>query len=215
MTWGGLVWLEIHDPEEGMTGDPGSIFDRRASSYQSDAERWPWRVVRRRESDCVLRMIGDVTNSNVLELGSGSGFYSRLLLTRGSSHVWAVDTSSAMLMHLPGKGVTAIEADAAVFRIDRSFDVILSAGLLEFVPDPLAVLRNAAAHASPKTVMVLLIPRFSILGLAYRQYHCAHRTLVKLFRQKEIIAMARAAEWKVERMTNCWPFSIVVRLTRF
>lgn len=159
-------------------------------------------------------LLGDVAGQDVLELGSGSGFYTRELLRAGARHVWAVDVSAAMLGGLPCGPVTRVEGDAASVTLGRRFPALLSAGMLEFVPDPAAVLSNAAHHAESGARFVLLVPRNSMLGRAYRAFHAAHGLRIRLFDRIELETVAARSGWEVSAVLPAPAFSLVMRLVR-
>ena len=60
-----------------------------------------------------------------------------------------------MLRALPRDGVTLVLGEAATVAMDRTFVLIVAAGIFEFVA-PARVLANAAAHAAPGARLVVL-----------------------------------------------------------
>jgi ubiquinone/menaquinone biosynthesis C-methylase UbiE len=189
-------------------------FDSVASHYQEASNGRIWRVVRRMEARAVQESLGSLQGKNVIELGCGSGFYTRLLLEMGARHVLAVDISPEMLRGLQMERVTPIMGDVAKFTTDRSFEVLLAAGVLEFVPDPEAVLRNAALFALPNARFVILYPTANLLALAYWLYHRRHGFHINLFRHGSICRLAKATGWSVADIRQSGPFSACARLIR-
>jgi SAM-dependent methyltransferase len=189
-------------------------FSSRASGYQCRSARFPWSWIRLRELALVLELLGDVRGADVLELGSGSGFYTCELLARGARHIWAVDVSAPMLAALPAGSVTAVLSDAATVTLERRFTVLLSTGMLEFVADPIAVLRNAAAHAEPNARCVLLTPRRNVFGLVYREFHRTHGLPIRLFDRPWLQDASAATGWHVVAHRAAAPFSLVTCLQR-
>lgn len=159
-------------------------------------------------------VLGDISGLDVLELGSGAGFYTRELIRLGARHVWAVDISAAMLANLPGGPVMPILGDAATARLDRRFPVLLSGGMLEFVQDRAAVLANAARHAESGARFIVLVPRISPLGRLYGRFHRAHGLDIHMFDRAWFEEAAPRAGWGVAMMRPVWPFSLAVRLQR-
>jgi SAM-dependent methyltransferase len=158
--------------------------------------------------------LGDVAGADVLELGAGSGFYTRELLRGGAHHVWAVDVSAAMLASLPKGPITAVHGDAATVRLGRRFPVLLSAGMLEFVPDPAAVLANAANHAEEAARFIVLVPRSNLAGSMYRRFHRSHGLSIHLFDRAWFETTAPQTGWSISTAINVLPFSLAVRLQR-
>jgi ubiquinone/menaquinone biosynthesis C-methylase UbiE len=189
-----------------------SYFDSVAPGYNGASQSPIWRIVRKREQQGLLAMAGAVAGRDILELGCGAGYYTRLLLAEGARHIWAVDFSERMLAELPSENVTAIHGDATSIDPGRSFDLIVSAGMLEFVPDPLAVLRNAARLATPGAVLVLLHPTTSLLGRAYQRFHRHNGMEIRLFSPELLDRMATDAGWRVARRGSAGPYSACARL---
>jgi SAM-dependent methyltransferase len=192
----------------------GDYFSAQASDYQCRSTRFPWSWTRRREADAVRSLLGDVAGADVLELGAGAGFYTRELMRCGARHVWAVDISAAMLARLPTGPVTAVPGDAVTVRLDRLFPVLLCAGMLEFVPDPLAVLANAARHAEVGARFVVLVPRPNLAGTMYRRFHRAHGFGIHLFDRSWLETAAPQAGWSLSAIVGVRPFSLAARLRR-
>lgn len=96
------------------------------------------------------RLLGDVRDSDVLEIGCGSAPCSSWLARDGARFVTAFDISLGMLRHADGT-VPLVQADAqALPYLDDSFDVAFSVfGALPFVPDVAPVLIDVARVLRP------------------------------------------------------------------
>lgn len=195
-------------------GKVEAYFTGVASGYQTASSGAVWGIVRRREAAALTLALGGVAGDDVLELGSGAGFYTRLLLAQGARHVWAVDLSQRMLDELPRDGITPIQGDAARVDVGRRFRRLVSAGMLEFVLDATDALRNAARHADPGARLVLLVPSRTLLGRAYRRFHAGHGLTIRLFDRQSLLAAARESGWVVDHVSRAGPYSLVARLTR-
>ncbi|MER7515087.1 class I SAM-dependent methyltransferase [Streptomyces sp. NPDC126499] len=89
-----------------------------------------------------LALVGDVTGRSVLDLASGTGFYSREFRRRGASEVLGVDISSEMvavarkLEEADPLGVSYEVGDVAELRsFERPFDIALGVQMLSYAPD--------------------------------------------------------------------------------
>jgi ubiquinone/menaquinone biosynthesis C-methylase UbiE len=184
-----------------------SYFDRVAPGYQSASDGPVWGYLRRREAVRLMADIGDVKGLDVLELGSGAGYYTRLLLKHGARHVHAVDISQRMLDELPKDGVTPILADATEFDPGQTFSLLVSAGMLEFVPRPAQVLRNASRYAKPGARLVILYPRRSLLGRAYRRFHARNGMTIRLFDRSILESLSSGTGWRVDTVAPAGPYS--------
>ncbi|GGV16575.1 hypothetical protein GCM10010275_67540 [Streptomyces litmocidini] len=95
-----------------------------------------------------LGLVGDVRGRSVLDLASGTGFYSREFKRRGAAEVLGVDISGAMVdaarAFEEGEplGVRYEVGDVSELRdLGRRFDVALGVQLLNYAPDVAAMER--------------------------------------------------------------------------
>ncbi|PRQ11201.1 class I SAM-dependent methyltransferase [Corynebacterium sp. 13CS0277] len=103
-----------------------------------------------------VRLLGDVRDKRVLEIGCGSAPCARWLAHDGAGQVVAFDLSAQMLRHAtrgtqinPGVGLVQADATAMPFA-DDSFDVVFSAfGAIPFVADSAGVMAEAARVLRP------------------------------------------------------------------
>lgn len=89
-----------------------------------------------------LALVGDVRGRSVLDLASGTGFYSRELRRRGAAEVLGIDISAEMvavarrLEQRDPLGVRYEVGDAAELPpLERSYDIALAVQLLNYAPD--------------------------------------------------------------------------------
>jgi SAM-dependent methyltransferase len=191
-----------------------SYFSGVAARYHQASTSALWRRVRDREALAIQRMLGDVSGLEAVDLGCGAGFYTRLLLAAGARHVVAVDLSQPMLDQLPAHGVTAVRGDATTVDLGRTFQVLVAAGMLEFVPDASAAFRNAAKLAGPGGRLIILFPTDTLLGRAYRRFHRRNGLSIRLFSSADIERLAGACGWRVVARDKAGPYSACARLVR-
>jgi SAM-dependent methyltransferase len=191
-------------------------FQQKASDYSQKQSSWFWQILRCREEISVLDMIGDVVGNDVLELGSGSGYYAQKLIKLGAKNVVAVDQCDEMISNIDMDGITPIVGLAESICLDQRFDLILAVGLLEFVTDPLAVLKNAYAHADQHSVLVVMVPTSNIFSTFYAAFHKSHGISIRQYDEDIICDLLNQAGWIKKRVHKTWPFSLVVQaqLTR-
>jgi SAM-dependent methyltransferase len=183
-----------------------------ASGYDDAVRTWPWSIIRRIEARAVRQAIGNIGDANALDLGCGSGYYTRILLETGARHVTAVDLSDPMLRNLPATGVTAIQSSADTFESDMSYDIICIAGLIEFVNDPAQLLENARRLVSDDGRLVLLGPRRSLRGDLYRLFHTRNGIEISLFTDGELRRLAAKTGWRSINLRSVFPFSFVTTM---
>jgi SAM-dependent methyltransferase len=188
---------------------PWRYFDDQAERYHASSTRPPWSWLRRREARAVLELIGGAGHGAALDLASGAGYYARLLRDRGVGRVVAVDRSFAMISQVPREGILRVVAEASSMSLRRPVDVVVCAGLLEFVADPSAVLANIRRLAARA---VVLVPRRGAWGRGYGFYHRRHGLRIRLYSTAEVAALAGRTGWRVEEARSVWPGTIVFRL---
>jgi ubiquinone/menaquinone biosynthesis C-methylase UbiE len=104
------------------------------------------------------------TGSRVLDAGCGPGLLTSMLAERGFA-TWAVDTSEAMLERARSR-VAGLEHRSSLASIERlcfpeaSFDLVCSAGVIEYLPDDAPVLREFHRVLAPGGHVVLPVTHF-------------------------------------------------------
>jgi SAM-dependent methyltransferase len=186
-------------------------FEAAAAGYQDASSRWPWSWLRAWEARSVDHALESVEGERVLELGCGAGFYTRRLIAGGAARVVAVDQAPAMVAALP-KAAVGVVADARTLDLPEPFDVVLCAGMLEFVDDPGPALRAAARHIRPGGRCVLLAPGSGPAAQVYRWWHERHGVAVRLYAPGELAERARKVGWTLVGEAAVAPLNRVVLL---
>ena len=189
-------------------------FDQQAPGYLAASDRWPWRWLRRAEHRGVMSMAGPLGGAEVLELGCGAGYYTRVLAAGGAKHIWAVDRSPAMLRQIQSEQVTAVLGDVNEVRVGKTFDGIFAAGVFEFVPAAAAVLANAYAHAREGAWLAVLYSEDSMPGAAFRAFHARHGVTIKLYQRQQFDSQAAAVGWRLESWGSCGLFGVAARFRK-
>lgn len=125
----------------------------------------------------------DLNGQRWLDAGCGTGTLSRLLAARGC-HVTGVDASSEMIAAARRRPADSTLAERLTFRqiptiaslpfADRSFDGVLCASVLEYVPDVAQCLAQIHRVLRPGGLLLVSIPnRGSVLRRSYKLAHTA------------------------------------------
>jgi len=187
-----------------------SFFDKAATNYQTNSDSWPWCWLRSKERSAVLKLLGTVSGKTVLDVGSGAGYYTRMALDLGATHVVALDFSQNMINQLPKNNVTGLVGDASQIKLEKRFSHFIMAGLLEFAPDPSAVFANMFIHAQNGADMIVLAPKNNIWGRIYKRYHRRHEISINLFTTEDLLELGERVGWDTVSVKHVFPFSMVV-----
>jgi len=187
-------------------------FDQQSGQYSKSSKFLLWRWQRNRETEAVDSLMGPVTREKIMDLGCGSGYYTRHFLKRGAEHITAVDASPSMISQLPKHHMTGIVEDAATIQLEEHFSRIICAGLLEFVAEPGKVLRSARDMVEDEGHMICLLPPDNWAGRLYRAYHRRHAMEINLFQRARFKDLCENSGWGVDGYQFVPPYSDVYRL---
>ena len=177
-----------------------SHFSNKAKNYHYKSLTFPWSLIRKNESRIILNFLGDIREKNILDVGSGSGYYSKLMVKKKAKKVYALDNSKAMLNNITEKNIVKINQSAESFDIKKKFEKIVCAGLLEFVGSSEKVLKNIKKHSKKKCELVILCPQNNILAKIYKFYHYLNKINIRLFEFEEIEKVLNLSGWKIKKI---------------
>jgi len=198
-------------------------FDREgvATTYEDWYASGFGRYCDRRETQALAQLLAPVARGErILDLGCGTGHFSRALTRLGYS-VFGADRSDAMLARAqPGAQVRAA-AESLPFARD-SFAAVVVVALLDYVDDPVRVLREAARVSRGPVVVIALQRRSSIAlwrRLAARRGHAIFRQ-ARFYTAGQLRHFFRAAGLAIAEQTTaiylppslCWRLEALERL---
>ena len=191
-----------------------TYFEAAASGYTKRSEAGFWGLLRRGEASAISTLIGAGPLGDVLELGCGSGYYTRRLSNQGCKSLIAVDFSPGMIEEYSISGCVKKTADIQEFISDNPCDLILCAGALEFLEDPKVVFRNASRMLRTKGSLVVLLPRRSLLGRCYQFFHRFHAVPVRLFDLQEVEQWAHEVGLALTQWHRVPLFSLAMKFSK-
>lgn len=165
----------------------------------------PWgRMVGRIEVEALRGLLAPLASgARVLDVGCGTGWLGAALGDQ-AWRVSGVDRSLRMLARAAGRfPVVRGEAERLPFR-DGAFDAAMVSAVLDFVPDPTRVLREARRVARER-VAVLALARNSWLATRRRVAGGRGHPIfshVRFHSRRELLELARAAGAEPEHVTG-------------
>ena len=104
----------------------------------------------------------DIDGENVLEVGSGAGRFSRVVLQHTKANLYSVDYSDAVTSNYKNNSPIAPDRfhlfQASIYELpfpDNSFDKVFCMGVLQHTPDFDASVKNLIYKAKPKAEIVV------------------------------------------------------------
>jgi 2-polyprenyl-3-methyl-5-hydroxy-6-metoxy-1,4-benzoquinol methylase len=159
--------LFVHPLQDYYDRKAGEL-DELAATYESPIAYKRWFYGRRFEA--VMRALDVREGDDVLEVGCGSGYYTRALVGLGAN-VTATDLSPAYLEQarkLAPEALFRVEDAQRLSFPDERFDRVLLTEVIEHVPDPQLAVREARRVLRRGGVLAVSTPsRRSPMNLAY------------------------------------------------
>ncbi len=142
-----------------------------------------------------LLALSDLRGLRIAEIGSGAGRIVAMMLDAGAAHVLAVEPSDGHVVAQRnlaryGGRVSFLHGRGEDLLPDRSFDLVVSIGVLQFIPDPRPVV--AAAFAALKPGGRFLVWLYAKEGTAlYRGFLACLRTFATLLPHAALATLVR------------------------
>tara|TARA_Y100001970_G_C14214361_1_gene848751 strand:- start:85 stop:684 length:600 start_codon:yes stop_codon:yes gene_type:complete len=185
-------------------------FDKKSEKYDLSSKTLPWSLIRYFESNIILKLVGKIKNKEILDVGSGSGYYSKIMIKNKAKIVFALDASQKMLNQIQDKKVKKICQNAENFLIKKKFEVIICAGLLEFVNSPQKVLKNIRRVSRTNSKLIILYPSNNFLAKIYKFYHFRNGVKIILFDDDRIKNIFKKTGWKILKSKNVFFSNIML-----
>jgi len=127
-----------------VSGAHPNAYDAFAVAYSRDNENNAWNALYERPAS--LALVGEVAGKRVLDAGCGAGAHAAALVGRGAV-VTGMDSSAGLLTIAAGRLGAAVDLHLADLAEplpfgDNTFDVVLAALVMHYLPDWTPVLRE-------------------------------------------------------------------------
>ena len=190
-----------------------TYFDIKSSLYQKKSDSFPWSIIRKFEKKIILSLLGNTKNLSIVDVGSGSGFYTSIIYKNNPKELYAIDNSSKMLLHIKEKQVVKILQNIETLKLHKKFDKLICAGLLEFTSKPTIVMKNINKIAKKDAILILLYPKNNFLGKIYQKFHVSNKIKINLFTKTDILKIIKNSKWKLLKEKN-FLFSSALKLKK-
>ncbi len=186
-----------------------------SSDYDGKVATGLLKVFRDRERTAVLRLarFDDPSKKSAIDVGCGGGFYA-LAAKRAGLIVSAVDIAPGMVNKLRERVDETFVSDLEHFTPGNTYDVVLCAGVLDFVLDPQIAFRNLATLIAPSGRLIVHAPRVGVAGWIYRLEKRMLRIEVNLFSLRWFETEAKKYGLIVVAHANPLPTNRVVSFER-
>ena len=115
----------------------------------------------RSKAKAMTRLLGKAQISTILDVGAGSGFFSRHLLANSPAHdAWCVDISYDDDSDALENG-KPVHFRRSIDQLDA--DLVLLMDVLEHVDDDVGLLKDYVAKVPPGTLFLISVPAFKFL----------------------------------------------------
>jgi ubiquinone/menaquinone biosynthesis C-methylase UbiE len=154
-----------------------------ARHYEGWFETPAGRMIDREETALLRSILPEGDGKSFLDVGCGTGHFSRVMISHGY-RVFGSDLSVAMLKEAANRdGGRYFLCDAhALSHRDRSFDVVGTFTLLEFVQNPQRVVAEMM-RVSRKTVLIAFLNKWGGINI--------RRTIMGLVGKRDVFSNAR------------------------
>lgn len=149
-----------------------NYFGRKAGDYEKKSNSFPWAYFRGKERKHLFSLVSYEKFAEILEIGCGSGFYSKILKENYSAQITALEPSSEMAKNAAPYCIKIHQGRLLDYSPSCRFAHIFCAGALEFMPSLDAAFEKISNLSHPGARLVLLYPKsIGIIGLIYKWQH--------------------------------------------
>lgn len=150
----------VEDRDKNQARD---YYESQSHNYNQHVSKGLFSLLRKRERNAVLRYAQLDTSSHhtLIDVGCGGGFFALEAKKHGLT-VSAVDFSTRMIEQLQGKVDESWIDDIETLQIQKTFDVVICSGVLDFVLNPEQAFLNLAQLVSPQGQLIIQAPERGI-----------------------------------------------------
>ena len=158
-----------------MKNSVQKYFDSVAIFYKN-SHIFPFNYLRKKELESfneALKKV-EIIKKDVLEIGSGIGFYTKILINQCEKPLTVCDISSKMLAQLQENHITKICGDFCYIKLNSQFDVVSAISVFEFISNRNIFFTKITECLKKNGFLILSVIRPNIFGKIYYLYHRQH-----------------------------------------
>lgn len=188
-------------------------FSKKAPAYLEGSRRYPWKYFREIEKEAIFSEVSP-SAKEVLELGTGAGYYSDLIEKNWGFNITCVDQCQEMLDQISNKNLKKICSDLTNYSTSTRYDLILILGALEFTNNPKEALLNSVKLLNERGEILILYPRDNFFGKIYQFIHKLKGNKIYLFKRNILEMFLQEKGLKLTSKKIVGPFNKLVRLRK-
>jgi SAM-dependent methyltransferase len=166
-----------------------------------------------RQRNMIIELADPRQADSVLDIGCGAGRLAALLRPRVAS-ICGVDASSDMLALARPWIDEGVQAPLETLDLDRTFDLVICCGVLDFVDDAAAGLAAIRRHLAPLGRAVVSAAALSIVGIGYALVRRVQGVRVRLYTSDRLLAIATNCGLRCTKVRTLPGGSVAVVLER-
>ncbi len=187
-------------------------FSQKAEEYDKKRSEWILGKLVSKEKKQIIKTLDPNKGEEILDAGSGSGFYGRLI-KKQDAKPYCIDISKGMIEVAKQSGLKGEVQNLDNFNLKKKFNKILCAGALEFTQNPNKVISNLKKHLKKEGFIILLYPRLNFFGILYKIFHLTHKVKIHLFSNKKIERICQENKLKIIETHNTQLFTKVIKIS--
>lgn len=188
-----------------------NYFNVKANTYNKKSKKGLWNFIKTRECHEVLKNLNISSESVVLDLGAGAGYYAIKIREIYNVNAMAFEFSEAMIEELEKNHIPVTKID---FESDYDFplyDTAMLLGVLEFMSHPETLIKNLSRNSRTGSQVIVLFPVGGMIGLVYQCIHQYWGCPVNLISEKLLIETFLANGFILEKKSKATFMSKVLR----
>tara|TARA_B100000902_G_scaffold25383_2_gene30511 strand:- start:765 stop:1352 length:588 start_codon:yes stop_codon:yes gene_type:complete len=188
-------------------------FEKISKNYKLNNFNFFHSLIKQKESDIFKKVLKNYyinQKKTALDIGSGAGFYSEILYSKGIQNITCLDSSIGMLKQIKIKKAKLINKNIFQFKSKKKFDIIIAMGVLEFISNYKNFLKKTTKLAKKDTLIIILMPNKNLFSFFYYIFHIFNGNLIHLYNVKKITKYLNFLGWNILENNKIFPLSTLI-----